>query len=91
MPHTPSAKKSLRQTVKRRARNRAVIKGIKKQIKKVEDLAKSGPTDQILVEIKNAFKKLDKAAARRVIHPNQAARKKSQLDRLGKAKAGAAK
>jgi small subunit ribosomal protein S20 len=90
MPHTSSAKKRLRQTMKRRGRNRASLKAVKKQIKKVEEMAAKSPGDQLLAEIKNAIKKLDKAAARRVIHPNQAARKKSQLDRLGKAKAGAA-
>jgi len=86
MPHTSSAKKRLRQTAKRRTLNRAAIKAIKKQIKKVDELAAGGASDQLRAEIKNAIKKLDKAAARRVIHPNMAARKKSQLDALAKAK-----
>ena len=84
MPHTPSAKKSLRQTAKRRLRNRAAKKTIRIQVKKVETVVKQGPADQVQAELKQALKKLDKAAARRIIHPNTAARKKSQLMRLAR-------
>jgi small subunit ribosomal protein S20 len=84
MPHTHTAKKRGRQSAKRRLRNRAVKKAIKIQIKSVFDVAKSSP-DKLQAEIKAAIKKLDKAAAKRVIHPNTAARKKSQLARLGNA------
>jgi small subunit ribosomal protein S20 len=38
--------------------------------------------DELRKEFTLAAKKLDKAAAKRVIHPNLAARKKSQLARL---------
>lgn len=82
MPHTSSAKKRLRQTEKRRLHNRRVIKGIKAQIKKLQEVAAKGPTEQALAEFKLTVKRLDKAAARRVIHPNQAARRKSQLAKL---------
>src|SRR5262245_40018558 len=92
MPHTHTAKKRLRQNVKRRQRNRAALKDVKGQIKKVLDTAQEGNLDQLRAEVKTAAKKLDKAAARRVIHPNLAARKKSQLGRLlhSKEKGGAA-
>jgi small subunit ribosomal protein S20 len=78
MPHTPSAKKSLRKTEKRRQHNRAVKKAIKVQIKTFLAALKDAP-DTAAAEFKAVAKKLDKAAARRVIHPNLAARKKSQL------------
>jgi small subunit ribosomal protein S20 len=91
MPHTPSAKKSLRQTAKRRLRNRTAKKAIKIQVKKLIEPAKDATLDQLKVDLKLAIKKLDKAAAKRVIHPNTAARKKSQLTRLLNAKALAAK
>ena len=89
MPHTRSAKKSLRKNEKRRLHNRAIKKAIKFQIKKVLTAAE-GPIDQLRAEFNLAAKKLDKAAARRVVHPNLAARKKSQLARLlhGKENAG---
>jgi small subunit ribosomal protein S20 len=91
MPHTKSAKKRLRQTQKRRLRNRATKKAIKTQVKKVLATAKTGNLDELRKELNTAAKKLDKAAAKRVIHPNLAARKKSQLARLVNEKAAAAK
>jgi small subunit ribosomal protein S20 len=81
MPHTKSAKKSLRQDEKRRDRNRAVKKALKLELKKFQTAIKAGNTEVAKTEFKAAVKKLDKAAARRVIHPNAAARKKSQLAR----------
>jgi len=82
MPHTGSAKKRARQYDKRRLRNRATKSSIKTQIKKFQAVAKEGSLDQLCEEYNLTAKKLDKAAARRVVHPNLAARKKSQLARL---------
>lgn len=82
MPHTRSAKKHLRKSEKRRHHNRAIKSSIKTQIKKVTALAETGPADQLRKELLVAVKKLDRAAAKRVVHPNLAARKKSQLARL---------
>jgi small subunit ribosomal protein S20 len=79
MPHTKSAKKALRQDAKRRERNRSVKKAIKVQIKKFLAALKDGTPEQKQAEFIACVKKLDKAGARRVIHPNAAARKKSQL------------
>jgi small subunit ribosomal protein S20 len=89
MPHTSSAKKRLRQTEKRRLHNRSVKKAIKTQLKKFE-AAVNGPVDLLRKEYDLAAKKLDKAAAKRVVHPNLAARKKSQLARLLRQKTAAA-
>jgi small subunit ribosomal protein S20 len=86
MPHTHSAKKRLRQSIKRRAHNRAQKKGIKLQVKKFLTAAREGSPDQARQEYNLAAKKLDKAAARHVIHANTAARKKSQLARQLRAK-----
>ena len=93
MPHTRSAKKSLRKTQKRRLHNRVVKKAVKIQIKKVLTAAadKQGDANQLRQELILAIKKLDKAAAKRVVHPNLAARKKSQLARLVHKKELAAK
>ena len=82
MPHTRSAKKSLRKSLKRRMSNRAAKKAIKVQIKNLMAAAQEGTADELFNQYKQAARKLDKAAARRVIHPNTAARKKSQLARL---------
>src|SRR5258707_10277074 len=90
MPHTSSAKKRLRQTQKRRLLNRSVKKAIKTQLKRFE-AAEKGPVEELRKEYNLAAKKLDKAAAKRVVHPNLAARKKSQLARLLKEKETSAK
>jgi small subunit ribosomal protein S20 len=82
MPHTKSAKKRLRQNEERRLRNRATKSALKTQIKKVLATAQGGSLDDLRKEYNLAAKKLDRAAAKRVVHPNLAARKKSQLARL---------
>jgi small subunit ribosomal protein S20 len=90
MPHTKSAKKSLRQTAKRRLHNRAVKKGIKVQVKKFLAVLDEGNPDQLRQEFNQAVKKLDKAAGKRVIHRNTAARRKSQLAKKLQGKLAAA-
>jgi small subunit ribosomal protein S20 len=80
MPHTRSAKKNQRKSEKRRLHNRAVKRTIKTHLKRFL-AAIEGPVEQLLEEYNLAAKKLDKAAAKRIIHPNLAARKKSQMAR----------
>src|SRR5262245_61607143 len=82
MPHTRSAKKQLRKSEKRRLHNRSVKSAIKTQIKKFLTAADEGGLDQLKAEYNLAAKRLDKAAAKRIVHPNLAARKKSQLAKL---------
>ena len=78
MPHTRSAKKNLRKTEKRRLRNKVAVRNIKTHLKRFES-ALAGPMEALQAEYNAAAQKLDKAAARRIIHPNMAARKKSQM------------
>lgn len=82
MPHTSSAKKRLRQNMKRRARNRNVKKEVKTRIKEVLTAAPTATGDQLRDAVRRAVKKLDQAAAKGVVHRNLAARKKSQLAKL---------
>lgn len=82
MPHTKSAKKRLRQNIKRRQHNRSVKRTLKTYIKRVEDAAEQKDLEKLQTEFRTAVRKLDQAAARRIVHPNLAARKKSQLARL---------
>jgi small subunit ribosomal protein S20 len=89
MPHTKSAAKRLRQSEKRRQRNRTWIKQVKKQTRAVADALKGGDAAKGGTELTAAASKLDKAAAKGVIHKNKAARMKSRLAR--KANAAAAK
>ena len=79
MPHTKSAWKRLRQNEKRRARNKATVKGLKKQQRAVTDALTTSDPAKAATEIVTATKKLDKAAARGYIHKNKAARLKSRM------------
>jgi small subunit ribosomal protein S20 len=91
MPHTRSAKKQLRKSLKRRMHNRSVKKDVKTQIKRVMETCDEGTVEELRKEYNLAAKKLDKAAARRIIHPNLASRKKSQLAKMLHGKETAAK
>ena len=86
MPHTSSAEKRNRQNEKRRLRNRAAKKAIRVQIRALTEAVESGNSDAVKDEFKKAVRRLDKAAAKRVVHPNLAARKKSQHAKLISAK-----
>jgi small subunit ribosomal protein S20 len=85
MPNTKSAKKRLRQSLERRARNRAVKSSLKTQIKKVLTAVQGGDGADTDAEFRTAAKKLDQAAAKGVIHRNKAARLKSRLTKRLKA------
>src|SRR6476646_7071122 len=82
MPHTNSAKKRLRQSLERRAQNRAVKSGIKTQVRKVRAAVAAGDLATAQTELQLATKKLDRAGAKRMIHPNAASRTKSRLAHL---------
>ncbi len=89
MPHTSSAKKSMRQIEKRRLLNKATKKTIRLSLRKVEEPAKNVTPEQLKTDALVAVRALDKAASKRRIHPNKAARKKSQIARkLNKVAAG---
>ncbi len=88
MPTTKSAKKRLRQSLERRAVNRSVKSSIKTQVRKVRQAVAAGDVAKAEAELRLAAKKLDRAGAKRVIHPNAAARTKSRLSHLIKAAKG---
>lgn len=81
MANTRSAEKRMRQDRKRNVHNRTQRSRLKTAIKKV-----SSETDpqKAEAELKQAAAMLDRMASRRLIHPNKAARKKSQLARAVK-------
>ncbi len=81
MPNTPSAKKRLRQSVVRRERNRRVKSAVRTQIKKVLMALKEGDVAKAETEFQVAAKRLDRAGAARVLHPNTTSRYKSRLQR----------
>ena len=81
MPHTASAKKNLRKAEKRRVRNKAIKRELKTYIKRFL-AAVDGPADALQTEYNAVAGKLDRAAAKGIVHRNMVARKKSQLARM---------
>lgn len=81
MPHTKSAEKRHRQYEQRRLRNKGRIRAINKLLKAFDSTHKTGDAAALQTAYNTAVGKLDKAAAKRTIHPNAASRKKSQLAR----------
>lgn len=77
--HTKSAAKRLRQSNERRERNRATLRAVRTQIRKVRDAVKAGDAAKAQTELQAAQVKLDRAASRRTLHKNAAARTKSRL------------
>jgi small subunit ribosomal protein S20 len=86
MPHTSSASKHQRKSEKRRLHNRAVKRTLKTHVKKAFEFEETGTIEELTERVRLAVKRLDKAAAKRIVHPNLAARKKAQLDRFLNAK-----
>ena len=79
MANTASAEKRIRQERKRNLHNRAQRSRLKTAIKKVMQAEDATAAQAALSETSGL---LDRLASRRLIHPNKAARKKSQLARL---------
>jgi small subunit ribosomal protein S20 len=87
MPVIKSAKKKARQALKREERNKGVRTQVKTFIKKVTTLSKTNNEEAVKL-LPIAYKVLDTAAKKHLIHKNNAARKKSLLARSVKAGAG---
>ncbi len=71
--------KSARSSEAKRAHNKPVRTALKTYIRKSENLIKKSEMDSAASSVKVAIAALDKAAQKGVIHPNQAARRKSRL------------
>ncbi len=82
MPNTPSAKKRLRQNDVHRLRNRSIKSAVRTQIKKVRLAVDAGDLEKAEAEFRLAAKKLDRAGARNILHPNTSSRYKSRLQKL---------
>lgn len=79
MANIKSAIKSIRSDVRKTMRNKPVRSSLKTYVKSA--VANIGGGDQELSaeSVRVAVSKLDKAAQKGIIHPNQAARRKSRL------------
>ena len=79
MAHSLSAKKRVRQNVKRRARNRWRKQLIREAVRVFDEALHDGKTDAAAEQLKVVYKRLDQVAAKGTIHKNAAARKKARL------------
>ena len=83
MPNIKSAKKRVIVNKTKAARNKSRNTALKTAIKKANIAAETNAPDKEAV-IREAVKKIDQAAAKGLIHKNNAARKKSALAKLAK-------
>lgn len=89
MANIKSAIKRIRVGARKQARNRPIRSALKTYVGKARRAVDTGNTETSAAAVVTAISALDKAAAKGIIHPNNAARRKSRLmARLNKAAAG---
>jgi len=79
MPIKKAAKKALKQSKKRRTRNRVQTKKIRSLLKKARLLISQNKTDEAKKVLPGVYKVLDKAAKVGLIKKNRASRIKSRV------------
>jgi len=80
MPVRKKAIKSLRQSLKRKKRNKRILSNLKKQVKKLNALIAEQKLDEAKTLLqKTLISQIDKAVKQKMMHKNTASRKKSQL------------
>lgn len=76
---TKSAAKAHRQSLKRRLRNRAVKSATKTAARHANEAIAGGDPEAAREAVRKAIRELDSAVTKGVLHPNNAARRKSRL------------
>jgi small subunit ribosomal protein S20 len=90
--HSLSAKKRVRQNIKRNARNRHRKEVLKTEVKAFTTALGGGDAAKAEAELRKVTARLDKIAVKGTIHKNTAARRRSRLTkRLNALKAGGGK
>lgn len=64
---------------RRRLRNKSVKSSLRTSVRRFRAAADAGDTEQATMLLREASRKLDKAASKGVIHKNQAANRKSAM------------
>ncbi len=85
MPHSRQAQKRVRQNVKSRELNRTKTSAMKTALRRVDEAAASGDSEQIKAAVAMAYKRIDKCAKSNVLHANTAARRKALVMRKASA------
>jgi len=90
LPVSKSAQKQVRVSERKKLKNKSITSLCKTNITKAEKLIFSGELKAAQEAVAVAITSLDKAAEKGVIHPNNAARRKSRLmKKLNEAQAAA--
>jgi small subunit ribosomal protein S20 len=84
LPNVKSAEKRMRTAAKRAARNKMQRSRLRTAIKKARQADTADVAETAYLEAKSL---LDRAARKRLVHPNKAARLKSRLARRANAQA----
>jgi small subunit ribosomal protein S20 len=89
MPHSRSSRKRVRQNETRRLSNLSTRGAYRAAEKKILGLLEAGKADEAKSMLPSVYQSLDKAAKRRVLHPNTAANHKRKIaTRVAKAQGG---
>lgn len=81
MANTRSAKKRIRQTERRRVRNRPLLTKVRTYLKRAHAADSKADPQGARSAVLAAIRELDRAVAKGVLHKNNAARHKSRLMR----------
>jgi small subunit ribosomal protein S20 len=79
MPNIKSAKKRVKTSERNKLRNYSQKSAMRTAVRNVRDLALGGNMEDALLNLPEAFSKIDKAVKRKIIHANAGARLKSRL------------
>ncbi len=79
MANIKSQLKRIKTNEKARLRNKSVKSSLKTSVRKFREAAAAGDADTATTALRDASRALDKAASKGVIHPNQAANRKSAM------------
>jgi len=71
--------KRIKTNEKARLRNKSVKSSLKTAVRRFREAADAGDREQADIALRYASRQLDRAASKGVIHPNQAANKKSAM------------
>ncbi len=79
MANSKSALKRVRVAERRRIRNRTYRSAARTMVRRAESVIATGDVDAAAAAVGGAISMLDRTAGKGVIHPNNAARRKSRL------------
>lgn len=82
MPNIKQQKRRVRSAARQRVENLRYRSAAKTHFRRLEQAVAEGDKDRIAAEHRELVRMLDRAAAKRALHPNKTARKKAQAMKL---------